>query len=61
VDGPVNAVVVEGAAALEPALAARDPSIRAIVAGDSLAFCTEALTSGEVIEIGDAMSEVSPN
>jgi D-glucosaminate-6-phosphate ammonia-lyase len=61
VDGPVNAVVVGGAASLEPTLAARDPSVRAIVSGDSLAFCTEALASGEVVEIGAAMSEVWPN
>ena len=60
-DGPVNAVVVPGAASLEPVLAAGDPSIRAIVSGDALAFCTEALASGEVAEIGAAVSEVSPN
>jgi D-glucosaminate-6-phosphate ammonia-lyase len=60
-DGPVNAAVIPGAASLEPALAARDPSIRAIVSGDALAFCTEALASGEVAEIGDALSEVWPN
>ena len=31
-----------------------DPSVRAIVAGDALVFCTEALTGGEVAEIGAA-------
>jgi L-seryl-tRNA(Ser) seleniumtransferase len=61
IDGPVNAVVVPGAAALAPALAAREVSIRAIVSGDSLAFCTEALTGGEVSEIGDTMSQVWAN
>lgn len=61
VDGPVNAVVLPGAAALEPALAAGDPSIRAVVVGDALAFCTEALTGAELDEIVAAFSRVSPN
>jgi L-seryl-tRNA(Ser) seleniumtransferase len=52
VDGPVNAVVVAGAGALAGPLAAGDPSIRAIVDGDTLVLCTEALTASEVAEIG---------
>lgn len=61
VDGPVNAVVVPGAASLAPALAARDPSVRAVVVGDSLVFCTETLTADDASEIEIAMSEVTPN
>jgi L-seryl-tRNA(Ser) seleniumtransferase len=53
VDGPVNAVVVPGAASLEPLLAAGDPSVRAIVDGDALVLCTETLAPGEVHEIAD--------
>jgi D-glucosaminate-6-phosphate ammonia-lyase len=51
VDGPVNAVVVPGAAALEPLLAAGDPSVRAIAVGDALVFCTETLAHSEIEEI----------
>ena len=61
VDGPVNAVVVGGAARWSRRWPPGDPSIRAIVTGDSLAFCTEALASGDVDEIGAALSEVRPN
>src|SRR4051794_19452797 len=55
VDGPVNAVVLRGAAALEPALAAGDPSVRAIVDGDALVLCTETLAPGEVGEVAEAV------
>jgi L-seryl-tRNA(Ser) seleniumtransferase len=55
IDGPVNAVVVHGAAGLEAQLAAGDPSVRAIAAGDALVFCTETLARGDVGEIADAM------
>jgi D-glucosaminate-6-phosphate ammonia-lyase len=51
VDGPVNAVVMPGAAGLASALADGDPSIRAIVDGDALVLCTETLEPGEVDEI----------
>jgi D-glucosaminate-6-phosphate ammonia-lyase len=51
VDGPVNAVVVPGAAGLSELLAAGDPSIRTIVDGDSLVLCTETLSAGDVDEI----------
>jgi D-glucosaminate-6-phosphate ammonia-lyase len=51
VDGPINAVVVPGAAGLEPLLAAGDPSVRTIADGDDLVLCTETLAPGEVEEI----------
>jgi D-glucosaminate-6-phosphate ammonia-lyase len=51
VDGPVNAVVVPGAAGLSAVLAAGDPSVRTIVDGDDLVLCTETLSSPEVAEI----------
>jgi L-seryl-tRNA(Ser) seleniumtransferase len=51
IDGPVNAVVVPGAAGLAEALAAGDPSVRTIVDGDALVLCTETLAPGEVYEI----------
>jgi L-seryl-tRNA(Ser) seleniumtransferase len=51
VDGPVNAVVVAGAAGMASVLAEGDPSIRAIVDGDALVLCTETLEPGEVDEI----------
>jgi seryl-tRNA(Sec) selenium transferase len=57
VDGPVNAVVLTGgnAAALERALAAGDPSVRAMAYGDALVFCTEALTGAELAELDSAV------
>jgi L-seryl-tRNA(Ser) seleniumtransferase len=55
VDGPVNALVVHGAAGLEGALAAGDPSVRAIVDGDALVLCTETLAPGEVVEVAGAL------
>jgi D-glucosaminate-6-phosphate ammonia-lyase len=61
VDGPVNAVVVSGGGDLTGALAAGDPSVRAIADGEALVFCTEALTAGEVGEIAAAMSALWPN
>ena len=60
-DGPVNAVVVAGAAALEASLAAADPSVRAIVDGDALVFCTDALVASEIDEIVAALASVWPN
>jgi L-seryl-tRNA(Ser) seleniumtransferase len=51
VDGPVNAVVFPGAGARAGPLAAGDPSVRAIVAGDALVLCTETLTDSDVAEI----------
>jgi hypothetical protein len=50
VDGSVNAVVIPGAGVLAPELAAGDPSVRAVVGGDALVLCTEALTAGEVVD-----------
>jgi L-seryl-tRNA(Ser) seleniumtransferase len=61
VDGPVNAVVVHGAGSLAAPLAAGDPSVRAIAAGDALVFCTEALGAGEIDEIASAVSAIWPN
>ena len=61
VDGPVNAVVLGGAGGLAEALAAGDPSIRAIGLDGALVFCTEALSSGDVEAIGAALASVRPN
>jgi D-glucosaminate-6-phosphate ammonia-lyase len=63
VDGPANAVMVRGArdaAALESALAAGDPSVRAMAYGDELVFCTEALVASELPEIGAALAAAWP-
>jgi D-glucosaminate-6-phosphate ammonia-lyase len=60
VDGPVNAVVLAGAAGLEPALAAGDPSVRAIALGDALVLCTETLSADEVGELAEAVRRVAP-
>jgi L-seryl-tRNA(Ser) seleniumtransferase len=59
VDGPVNAVLLRGRdpVALEAALAAGDPSIRAL-AFDTLVLCTEALGAGEVEEIATALARI---
>ena len=57
VDGPVNAVVLPGGRARCGPLAAGDPSVRAMVDGDALVLCTEALTDAEVEEIGGSPSE----
>jgi D-glucosaminate-6-phosphate ammonia-lyase len=58
VDGPVNAVLVRGrpASAMVAALAAGDPSVRAMASDDALVFCTEALTGGEADEIVAALT-----
>jgi L-seryl-tRNA(Ser) seleniumtransferase len=61
VDGPVNAVVLDGAGALANPLAAGDPSIRAIDLDGSLVFCTEALSPGDLEAIGAALSAIAPN
>jgi D-glucosaminate-6-phosphate ammonia-lyase len=60
VDGPVNAVLVRGgpAAELDAALAAGCPSVRALVDGDALVFCTEALTAGETDQIVAALTPI---
>jgi D-glucosaminate-6-phosphate ammonia-lyase len=55
VDGPVNAVVVAGAGGLVEALAAGDPSIRAMADGGALVLCTEALAEPELDEIASAV------
>lgn len=60
-DGLVNAVLVRGGGDLTDALAARAVSVRAMFGDDALVFCTEALTDGEVREVGAAMSAVWPN
>jgi D-glucosaminate-6-phosphate ammonia-lyase len=59
VAGPVNAVVLPGAAGLEPTLAAGDPSVRAIALGDALVLCTETLAAAEVEELVAAMRRVA--
>jgi L-seryl-tRNA(Ser) seleniumtransferase len=57
VEGPVNAVLVRGrgASRLVAALAAGDPSIRALAYDDGVVFCTEALSAGESDEIVAAL------
>ncbi|MDA0164160.1 hypothetical protein OM076_28055 [Solirubrobacter ginsenosidimutans] len=62
VDGPINAVLVRGgdAKALEAGLAAGNPSVRAMVEGDALVFCTETVSAGEVDEIAVALTSVWP-
>ena len=42
-------------------LAARDPSVRAMVLDDAVMFCTEALSDGELDEIGEAVGAIWPN
>lgn len=58
VDGPVNAVLVRGRdpIALEAALAAGDPSVRAMAEGDALVLCVEAVRPEEVGELASAVS-----
>jgi L-seryl-tRNA(Ser) seleniumtransferase len=56
VDGPVNAVVLPGAAALEGPLADGDPSIRAMGLNGDLVLCVEALAASEVGELADAVA-----
>jgi seryl-tRNA(Sec) selenium transferase len=61
VDGPVNAVVLDGApdpAAVAAALAAGDPSVRCLVVDGALMFCTETLADGELAEITGALRSV---
>jgi L-seryl-tRNA(Ser) seleniumtransferase len=62
VDGPINAVLVRGgdAKALEAGLAAGNPSVRAMVEGDALVFCTETVGAGEVDEIAVALTSLWP-
>jgi D-glucosaminate-6-phosphate ammonia-lyase len=61
-DGPVNALLVRGRepVALCAGLAARDPSVRAMVLDGGVLFCTEALSVGELDEIGDAVGALWP-
>jgi L-seryl-tRNA(Ser) seleniumtransferase len=58
---PVNAVLVRGGGDLTQALAARDPSVRAMFIDGALVFCTEALSAPELGEIAEAVSAVWPN
>lgn len=58
VDGPVNAVVLPGEAELVSALAAGDPSIRALDVGDALVVCTETLAADEIGLVADAIAAV---
>jgi L-seryl-tRNA(Ser) seleniumtransferase len=61
VDGPVNAVVVDGApdaAAVAAALAGGDPSVRCLALDGALVFCTETLAAGELAEIAAALQAV---
>jgi D-glucosaminate-6-phosphate ammonia-lyase len=62
VDGPINAVLVRGGnvKALEARLAAGNPSVRALVEGDALVFCTETVRPGEVDEIAVALASAWP-
>lgn len=60
-DPPWNAVRVPGAATSADALAAGDPSVRAVVDGDALVFCVETLSSPDVDQIASAMSACCPN
>jgi D-glucosaminate-6-phosphate ammonia-lyase len=58
VDGPVNALVVTGArdpADVVARMAAGDPSVRAMLDGDAVVFCTEALSPTEVDEAAAAL------
>jgi D-glucosaminate-6-phosphate ammonia-lyase len=61
-DGPVNAVLLRGRdpAALETALAAGDPSVRALVLDDALMLCSETLREDEVDEISVALHTIWP-
>jgi D-glucosaminate-6-phosphate ammonia-lyase len=63
VDGPVNAVVVSGCpdpAGVVARLAAGDPSVRAMLDGDALVLCTEALSPIEVDEVAAALYSAWP-
>jgi len=60
-EGPPNAVRVPGLAGAVDALAAGDPSVRAVVDGDALVFNVEALSSPEVDELGAILSARCPN
>jgi D-glucosaminate-6-phosphate ammonia-lyase len=59
--GPVNAVAVRGGGDLTAALAARDPSLRAMFLDGALVLCTEALSAPELGEVADGVSAVWPN
>ena len=60
IDGPRNAVLLRGGdpASLVAELSRGDPSVRAFAEGDATVFCTDALTAGEVDEIGSALESV---
>ena len=60
--GAVNAVLLRGRdpVALETALAAGDPSVRALVLGDALMLCSETLREDEVDEISVALRTIWP-
>jgi seryl-tRNA(Sec) selenium transferase len=61
-DGRVNAVLLRGRdpVALEAALAAGDPSVRAIVLNEALMFCCDAVRFEELDEIAAALRSVWP-
>lgn len=59
--GPFNAVRVANAAGVVGALAALDPSVRAMTDGEDLLMCVETVSSPEIDEIAAAMSVVCPN
>ena len=54
--GPYNAVLVPGAAWMVDALAAGDPSVRAMAEGDDLLLCVETVSSSEIDEIAAEVS-----
>jgi len=60
-EGPFNAVRVPGLADEVDALAAGDPSVRAVVDGDALVFNVDALSSPEVDELAAIVSARCPN
>ncbi len=60
-EGPLNAVRVPALAGAADALAAGDPSVRAVVDGDALVFNVEALSSPEIDELAAILSACCPN
>ncbi len=58
---PVNAVALRGGGDLTHALAALDPSVRAMFLAGATVFCTEALSAPEILEVADSVSAVWRN